>query len=1654
MKKLWLEILKKAAVMTLAGSVFLTALPAWATEVPEDSEQTESSPETDEQEDAQSETESDMAFHAWKNQTIAGGEEPTLPALSPKDFTKNYNSGKKAEDNLYTLTVSTGLKAAKGAVRYIVIKYRTKDGRDESEYILMTDNPLSQSYQYLKDKGEENQELKQRHNNLAQLNYTVKEPTTPEPLESWSVEEFLFKTEGEISEVKDIQIFMKGGTSWSVQGLSVSRVTKVSGYGEYGFYSGKYFFGLNKKTICRMKIKSGSALTLSPPSGADQRYKLAGGSSAYFSMEQVKGKEEVASPFLDLYTFRLDFADNKDGGIESYLTSNAQQGKYIPSGFTEHLALYLEYKDRNGWTRNVTMPVMLSAMGQYLEAKDTVRTIGLAQRGETVAFTGYLPEYASLVSSKLLVGKAARDGIAASGGLKVKKAGMDKSLDADAVSLAGLSIYKGTCRISNTEDVVDAERDNVKLLSYTTAYSFSENAPMYYYTTTTEEGWQIKPGSQSKLTLKEYKPGDPLVATKSAYNILVRLRTNDENTASGTTADIRFKLHYYDQYGKKQVVPFKSVKELCNEYMGYWPSGSNTKDNFPYSYGMYPGNYVEFAMEVPSIISVSDIEIALAETSDEYILGGINVLAAENFGRRRIYRQDVTGNGSSSNFRMMRSCDCVDLDGFPVNFSTPRVISGGEVALYEFGGEGGSALRLVETDDYPNMRYSMTYEQTKENLGFGKARKSYEVGVKVADNSEKMDDNGDSGSVNRFYFQLQFKNGNSGFVLANQQMSSDGFRAGYTEFFNISVNHNYGDLRSVRIIPEDTQSDNNVFDKLNIEYITVTENMGGESTQYTIDNVGWIGIDYHDEAEAVSIRGRSGRSVGELSSRFTVASKRKVVSLACELSTLPSKIQPEASVACELTYIDINGQPQTTSFDVVSRMADYMKKKAKSYEGSTSGTDAKYYQNMTSISDPQWMLRPSHTDRFILPAIANVKSIKTMKLIAVNRGEGTAEWNIGGIAISEVIADGVLTITSDDEYYRNMTTSPLCRSVSARDYETMTLTAGTAQSLDFTFSENELVYRSDEESWATPVTRLPEDGADTVNVYVYPTADSLNIEGANVNLAVKYSTAFSGPMQASDKMKTYGSGTADAVFYSTGLTATGMQRLISAGVHCMKNDMFFDHAIIQQIRENIVVATYYVPLMGATAKLGLTGKPTTDNMVFENKIQELSISFSDTTKERSLFATENDIAVSFKYKSTLDHGQGDYYSPYVYLTDVGYASVRGGLMAQIPFEVPFVSEITGYRIGSFGVISADVDGAQIVGYSYDKKSTIPETGEEVFENKQASEVYSFDQSASLTSTIKEYPVSGTGYDGDGTVNLLDMTFKTKEASTNHESGTGDPVEMIFYYINSAGALKYRHFYDIRPYIQADQRNFNTAAESNVKLFLPECTDLVAILIVPYDVDETNTATWSIDSVKGFMSLGNKQLNRMVDMQFTERTKDVITFIDGYNLPDVSIAGTGELSRYAIKLTTFDYGPTDGERISDVVSDEHKAAISLYPGETVNFYPSFEGGGGYTAKAMVLSTYTSGSTTRTQFVSAAGLKEKGGILTFTPKKTDEAQTYKIIISSTYNSALVDTFDITVKKEGTRYPKEEDKKDKTDEKDEKDNSDQNSQDRKDNEDKSTE
>ncbi|MCR5451850.1 MAG: hypothetical protein K6F00_04380 [Lachnospiraceae bacterium] len=1635
MKKILLSFVKRTGAFALAASLFMTAVPVSAADMEEEGiavddyfdDDYDDEPAIEDESAEEGDAARDAFVHSeWAEQSVSGSEAPTLEAQSPQEFSKNYDAGVDAEDGLYSLTISTGVKAGTEGVRYIVVKYTDVNGCAQSKYILMTDDPLGASMDYIKAQGTVNQELTDRHQKLDSLNYKISEPSASVPLAAWSDQEFLFKTESEIKTVDDVHVFMRGGTSWTVQGLVVSKVTKIAGFGEYGYYSGRYFSGITKKPICRLKSKKSGSLTLSPPSGADQRYKLAGGSSSYFELEQTEDAGETTSPFNDIYTIRMDFADTLEGGIESYLRNEVTEGKNVPSNFCEHLALEIEYKDSNDWVKSVTLPVMLSVYGQYLNSEDTVRTIGLGQRGETVAFTGCLPGFKSMVSTKLYVGKAARDKLSKEGGIVAKKTSMENELDSDRISLAGVSLYKGTCRISNTEDGTDIIT-NEKLTSYTTAYSFSESSPFLYYANTEKGGVILTANSSMKLKLRSYKQGDPIIASKNTNNAIIRLKTADTTKKAGTTGSVKVRVDYTDESGKNHKSSYIDAKSQSNDYMGYWPSENGKKGCFAYDYGMSSGKYIEFWTELSGIVSVSNIDISLSETNDEYVLGGLCLLVAEKFGRRRIYRQHVAGNNNSSDFRIVRDTTSAELDGFPVDLTTPAVFGSGEVLNYTIGGgDNGGGIRFSDTDIYPEMRYTMSYEQTKQNLGFAKSRITYEVGVKVADNSESHSEDGDSGSVNKFYFQLQFKNGNSAFVLANQQMSSDGFRAGFTEIFNISVNHNYGDLKNVRIIPEDTQSDNAVFDKLNIEYITVTENNGGgAATQYVIDRVGWIGIDYHDEAEAASIRGRSGRTVGELASRFDVSYQRKVVSLLCEITNLPSEIQPEASVACELTYVDTNGSPQTTTFDVVRRMADYMKKPAKSYEGATSGEDASYYQNMTSISDPQWMLRPGHTDRFILPAIVNLKSVKSMKLIAVNRGAGTAMWNIGGVTLSEIIADGPLTITSDDEYLRNMNTAPLCINVASKEKETFTLTAGTAQSLDLVFSENEIVYKVDE-TWATPVARLPEGAGDTMNVYVYPSDTARNIDNVNITIAAQYTTAFSGAMQVSDSgLRKYGSGTEEAVFYSTGLNAEGMERLISLGIKCVSNTQTFDHAIVQHIRDNVVIANYYVPLLGAIAKIGLTGKPySTTEMISDKKIQQLSISFAPDTEEVSLLAAERDVAVSFKYRSTLDRGQSEYYSPYVYLTDEQYTKLRGGLMAELSYEIPFVSEITGYRIGCFGDIKAHVLGAQMVTYSYDDRTVDEETGQQIYNNKTREWIYSFNQDYSISNAVEDYKVTGDGYSGDDTVNLIDLSFKTLDATASHESGTNDPVEMVFYYRNSAGGFQYMRFDDIRPFIQAENRKFSTGSLAEIKLFLPECEEMIAILIIPYN--GSGMSTWSIESVSGFMSLGDRELNRAVNKQFTELTKETVIFVDGYDLPDVSITGNGQsITRNTLKITTFDYGPSDGKRSNGTVSD-HKASIELKQGETAKFYPAFEGGGGYIATAMILTSYKDSNTgaVKTGFVETDCLIESNGVLTFRPKTSDDVQTYKVIITSTRDSSLVDIIDITVSGKEPEQTQEED------------------------------
>ncbi len=1476
----------------------------------------------------------------WEKNSITSSEEPKEKALDVKTFNQEAASYNINDGNIYTLTVSTGMSPG-SSVGFFVLRYIDNNGDEQKKYIF-PEHSLKASHEYLHKRRmlEENNgkgpflligtakrpctiadinnkinryskgdsvsviidtdpyelesyinidavevynngaeknvpgttRLDKRHGYLSALGYKVNDIiSNTTPLTAWSIDDYLFEAENGIKKVISIEAFMTKGT-WSVQGMAVSRVTRVGDNCEYGFYSGKYFFDLGKNCIAALKSKRGRSVAVS--TAVDSLISIGGeDDSSVFSVEESSdsNSDEDRPMVDDLYTFRIDFADKLDSGIETLLKTSADSAVSSPSnGFTaEHMALEVEYKDKNNFTRTVTMPVLLSVLGQYMESKDKVSTIGIAQRGETIAFTACLPEYENLISTKLYVGSAAREMLKKTGGFELTAPDERKikQLDSDNVSIAGISMYKGTCRMSNTKDAVEP-----KLESYTYTFDFSEKYPEYYMTTSNPDGIVINPGKTEEIKLTKYTQGSALLACKYDKNLLIRIKTDDIAGAC-TTGSVKLRLTYQDTSGAQFTTPFYNIKDEVMDYLGYWPTTSNVKDNFGYIYGMSRGNIVEFPVMIKDVATVNNIEIDVESNSSDWQISGISIAAINSISRRHIFRQNITVDQKSTAFRIARSIEKTVISPFPIN--TKMLIMHGE--LYKF--ETGTGMVITSDEvDFSKVENEMNYEQTKMNYGFAKTRYTYDVSVKVADDPDANNINGDSGSRNYFYFQLVFASGKSGVVLANQQLSADAFRAGYEESFSISVNRDYGELKSLRIIPQDIDEDAQIFDKLNIEYITVTEQTTtGISDQYVFDNVGWIGIDYHDKSQESTVKVKSGRYAAEICREKSYSYKQKVTNLLCEISTRPWKSkddlrQPEASVCCDLEYVDANGKTKTVSFDVISRMAAYMKKTPISFEGKADGSNVALYTNMKTVSDPRWMLRPNTTDRFIMPPIADLKSIIGMTLYATSRNNKPAEWVLGNVTISQIMTDSKRVFLNDrNEYERDLKKNERCKMImpEGRTEESMLITAGDVQRLKIMFDKNMFPLTEKDRS-ISAVTRLPSSTNDTVNLFVFPSKGSKSISSVNANVKLEYCDSKSQNRNVDQSvLRIYGDGTEDAMFYSTGLSAPDMSNLSWMSLFCPNSYIFFDHAIIQQVREGVVVATYYVNFGNIPATMGLRVSPSNSIRGNENRRQTIMLSLGEQTKESSLFGLSehnmrpNDIAVALEYRSSLDPSGNKYFSNYVYFTDAGINKIRPGLMAELTYEIPYAAEITGYRICSFGSVQAQVNAALVKTYSFSKTETDPQTGKTVYVGEKAEDTYCFDKSYAVENAIRLYndPVV-KGMDGDHSLTPVELDFITAKAAESKECGTNSKVNAEFIYKNSKDQEVSMVYEDLRQYIQSDDRQFKTGEKAHVSLFLIDCKKLESIKLTP----EENS--WTIEAIEGSLKLGAVPVNRRIDKEFT------------------------------------------------------------------------------------------------------------------------------------------------------------------------------------------
>ena len=495
--------------------------------------------------------------NTWRDADVTGSELPTLTAISPAEFATDSRKAVDASENLYTMTVSTGMNPGT-AVEYFAIRYLDANSVPQTKYIFPRDFALKESYDYILRNTDSSSG---DHDYLEQMGYTINEPSQPTALAAWSTDEYLFKADTGISKITGVEAFMSGG-KWTVQGITVSQVTSVGGFREYGFYSGKYYLDLGKKRICEMRKYKSGTLTLS--ANGDTLINIGGSNSTYFGLYEVSENKAARSVSEDLYSFRIDLADIVDAGLESLLRNDPRLSDPAAGTVVEDIALEVEYKDINGWTRNVTMPVLLSVLGQYKASGDKIRTIGLAQRGDTLAFTGSLPEYETLLSTRLYLGKAAMDKIKETGGITFADPAKNDdplvtSLSTDSISLAGVSIYKGTCRMSNLEDGTDTLTAEV-LKSYSYTFDFSEKDPLYYYTTTQSSGYIVKSGTSTDIAMSQYQEGDLLLGIGMEGDFLIRLKTSDIDEKAGTMADVRVLLNYQNYSGTEGATPLYDIR--------------------------------------------------------------------------------------------------------------------------------------------------------------------------------------------------------------------------------------------------------------------------------------------------------------------------------------------------------------------------------------------------------------------------------------------------------------------------------------------------------------------------------------------------------------------------------------------------------------------------------------------------------------------------------------------------------------------------------------------------------------------------------------------------------------------------------------------------------------------------------------------------------------------------------------------------------------------------------------------------------------------------------------------------------------------------------------------------------------------------------------
>lgn len=1477
------------------------------------------------------------------------------PSVSAPLRGTKVGNGKNVS-NTYILEVSSGTRQGGGNadnVIFFAIEYHT--GSTRRTVVLMPgEDAIESGFRIAARAGN-------RDSRISMINSTFNcslETNLEKklPLGSVQTDQYLFETPSTVTSIDKVQVF--GGTTddgsmWACQGIRLYRVDVLYGLEMYGYYSNTGYIDFSGEIIAECAMLDGSGFF---------RWNSAGGVFNIAPMDSMVGTAGITlvtttskSAYENRYgkttnigyqqtseaekqlVFRLDLADVGLAGFESLaaLYQSGSQPALSASGMIETASLNIRYYDAFDNVRDISLPLMMNALGYVRETLGDVAIAGYGQQGDRIAFPAILPAFKELGTVSITLGV---NGALNDSGIMIQA----NDLSSQRASLSQMDNIAYTCFAVYSGD--DGNMD-VTLDGASVKYRFDKNiTPLQYSVASSVEGIELDAGQTSFLALQISSGGNlTLEPVDRREKYLVTISTDNVANA-GTLDDIRIQFHYLNMKDKEIVSDEYNIRDFVQSFYGEWPGNVS---NFAYAYGLRQGGTAQFIIPLQNVKKFTDVSVKL-DGSDEWQIKGLTIALI------RSYETRTAEWGQFTSFER-KSFDSTEplLHSYlkfsrQVKTDSPCFTVG---ALYAEGGivpgssgQGGEGDgsgsgegvsggddtdadrgTLIQDDgrwnkitangdivsdrddlDWDQLSQYMTYEDTHQDLGFTRERYVYNVKVKVA--GKKVNEgNDDSGSANLFYFQLIFERGSSGVTLANQQIKGDAFRTGSIVNFVIPTSQNYGDLLAVQVLPDNQDDNSNIYDKLQIEYIEV-ELKTDKAISPTWaarsagdEGLGWVGIDYRDPGEAGTNEGAPGHSMSELATTYSITESSYSAKLLVAIETGPygtkilydenlNKVRTSSStlaggMSMSFNYFNTEGRVKSEEgIDVIERMNEYAGREGTTIRKVTYGDEVREEQMDFYVSDPQYQFRAGTTDYFII-TVKDITEIIDMKLQI--RSSVATVWNISNVTIYMINADGTRFINSNGEYsyrYKNgLNPTPIAHwnrgdQGISKDVELFrNLQQNSISEVSIVFDHNEISLDPETFDWKSKVTREPASSNDILNLYIYPATGGsfANPNEYDLMAAVHYTDGNNlREMQISTGFMNLGvDENGNQVFYALGLNANNMQGL---GVVDVKSDSMTP--LVTPMNYGIVqrirggVLIETYRLGGVgNADAGASMKVISD--VESQYSQRLLFQLSDNIQTQELMAEQKDVAFALYFRTMA--GQ-ELRSKYMYLTDMGYDMINPSQVMELDFDIGEVSEITGINVVSVGNIDAPMTQAYLCNQKND--GTIVQ-----------------DWSIQNGMTPRQSPARINFL---GNVEVLSMIIETASDEASMSSGTKDPIRMTVGYYDQQGAMQTRTYNDIRPYVKAGD-GFCADGKDELELIIPGLAETRYVELEPYHTGSSSNSAdlsfWKPYKISVQTGLDGPWVTRTVDRRIFQNDPQRIFLADIVMIGTVNLisrTGTG------------------------------------------------------------------------------------------------------------------------------------------------------------------